>query len=89
MQDQIIDVAVRAGKTFWQAAFAYLVTSIGGQLSGIDAFDGNAIKNALIGIVIGACAAGLSASYNGAIVPVIKKLTAKGNGGDSSVDESK
>lgn len=88
MKENIKDVAVRAGKTFWQAAFGYLVTSVGASLSGVDVFDGDAIINALIGIVIGACAAGLSAAYNGAIVPVVNKMTGKAHGGDSSVDES-
>ena len=88
MSKQIKDVAVRAGKTFWQAAFGYIVTSVGVSLSGVDAFDGDAIRNALIGITIGACAAGLSAAYNGAIVPVVNKMTGKAHGGDTSVNES-
>lgn len=88
MNYNVKDVAVRAGKTFWQAAFGYLVTSVGVSLSGVEAFDGDAIINAIISIVIGACAAGLSATYNGVIVPVVNKMTGKTHGGDSSVDES-
>lgn len=88
MNYNIKEVAVRAGKTFWQAAFGYIVASVGVSLSGVEAFDGDAIINALIGIVIGACAAGLSAAYNGAIVPVVNKMTGKTHGGDTSVNES-
>lgn len=77
------DVVIRAGKTFWQSTFAYIVTSIGASFSGIDVFDGDAIVNALMGVIIGAIAAGLSASYNGVIAPIIK-----GNGGVSFIDKS-
>ena len=87
MNKNIKDVAVRAGKTFWQAAFGYIVASVGATLSGVEAFDGDAVINAIIGVVIGACAAGLSAAYNGAIVPVVNKMTGKALGGDVSVDE--
>ncbi len=89
MNKNIKDIAVRAGKTFWQAAFGYLVTSVGVSLSGVEAFDGDAVINAIIGVIIGACAAGLSAAYNGAIVPVVNKMTGNAHGGDISVDESK
>ena len=88
MNYNVKDVAVRAGKTFWQAAFGYLVTSVGASLSGVGAFDRDAIVNAIISVIIGACAAGLSAAYNGAIVPVVNKMTGKAHGGDASVDES-
>ena len=61
------DVAVRALKTFWQAAIAYLVMSIG---QGVDLFEIEVIG----GLIIGAVAAGISASWNGAIQPVLNKL---------------
>ena len=87
MNENIKDVTIRAVKTFWQAAFGYIVASVGASLTGVEAFDGDAIINAIIGIVIGACAAGLSATYNGAIVPIVNKMVGKAHGGDASVDE--
>lgn len=65
------DVAIRALKTFWQAAVAYLVMSLG---QGVDIFEGDVIG----GLLIGALAAGISASWNGAIQPVLNRL----KGGD-------
>lgn len=61
------DVAIRALKTFWQAAIAYLVASLG---QGIDLFEIEVVS----GLLIGALAAGISASWNGAIQPVLNKL---------------
>lgn len=65
------DVAIRAVKTFWQTAIAYIVMILG---QGVDLFEGEAIG----GLLIGALAAGISASWNGAIQPVLNKL----KGGD-------
>ena len=65
------DVAVRALKTFWQAAIAYLVATLS---TGVDVFEGEVIG----GLLIGALAAGISASWNGAVQPVLDKL--KGGG---------
>lgn len=61
------DVAIRALKTFWQSAIAYLVASLS---QGVDLFEGEVIG----GLLIGAVAAGLSASWNGAVQPVLNKL---------------
>jgi hypothetical protein len=65
------DVAIRALKTFWQSAIAYLVASLS---QGVDLFEVEVIG----GLLIGALAAGISASWNGAIQPVLNKL----KGGD-------
>lgn len=65
------DVSIRALKTFWQAAVAYLVMSLG---QGVDLFEGEVIG----GLLLGALAAGISASWNGAIQPVLNRL----KGGD-------
>lgn len=65
------DVSIRALKTFWQAAVAYLAMSLG---QGVDLFEGEVIG----GLLIGALAAGISASWNGAIQPVLNRL--KGGG---------
>ena len=61
------DVAIRALKTFWQSAAAYLVASIA---QGVDLFEGEVIG----GLLIGALAAGLSASWNGVVQPRLDKL---------------
>lgn len=61
------DISARALKTFWQAAIAYLVATLS---TGVDLFEGDVIG----GLLIGALAAGLSASWNGAVQPVLNKL---------------
>ena len=61
------DISVRALKTFWQSAVAYLVATLS---TGADLFEGDVIG----GLLIGALAAGLSASWNGAVQPVLNKL---------------
>lgn len=71
------DVLSRAGKTFWQSFFAYMLTSLG---AGVGSNDCDAIVHALAGIIVGSIAAGLSASYNGVIAPIFKK------GGGNSVE---
>lgn len=65
------DIMVRALKTFWQTAIAYLLASLS---QGADLFEGEVIG----GLLIGALAAGLSASWNGAVQPVLNRL----KGGD-------
>ena len=62
------DIAVRALKTFWQSAIAFLVASLGTQ--GLDLFEGEVIG----GLLIGALAAGISASWNGVVQPILNKL---------------
>ena len=65
------DITIRALKTFWQSAIAYLVAALS---TGVDLFEGEVIS----GLLIGALAAGISASWNGAIQPVLNRL----KGGD-------
>ena len=60
------DIAIRALKTFWQAAVAYLVASLS---AGVDLFEGEVIG----GLLIGALAAGISASWNGVVQPMLDK----------------
>lgn len=64
------DVIVRALKTFVQASIAYLVATIGA----VDVFD----KGVAEGLLIGAIAAGISASWNGICQPMLDKY--KGGG---------
>jgi hypothetical protein len=72
------DVSIRAVKTFWQASIAYIVATISTQMAGVDVFDPHALKNVIGSLLIGALAAGISASWNGVVQPVLNKL----NGGD-------
>lgn len=72
------DVAVRAMKTFWQSGIAYLVATFSTQMSGVDVFDLHDVQSVFGGLLIGALAAGISASWNGAIQPVLNRL----KGGD-------
>ena len=65
------DIAIRAVKTFWQSAIAFLVASLS---QGVDLFEGEVIG----GLLIGALAAGISASWNGVVQPRLDKL----KGGD-------
>lgn len=62
------DISVRALKTFWQSAVAYLVATLSTQ--GMDVFE----RDVIGGLLIGALAAGISASWNGAVQPVLNKL---------------
>ncbi len=61
------DIAIRALKTFWQSAVAYLVAALS---TGMDLFEGDVIG----GLLIGALAAGISASWNGVVQPRLDKL---------------
>ena len=67
------DVAVRALKTFWQSAIAYLVATISTQMAGVDVFDLEAMGSVVGGLLLGALAAGISASWNGVVQPMIDK----------------
>ena len=73
MKEKLKDIATRAFKTFWQAMIAYLAATFGSQLAGVDVFDASAMKNVLISLLIGALSAGLSASLNCLIQPLLDK----------------
>lgn len=64
---RIKDVAVRAFKTFWQAAIGYALTAI--SAAGIT--DINAEKTVIGGVFASAIAAGASAAWNGVISPLL------------------
>lgn len=66
------DVLLRAFKTFWQAAFSYVIMNI----SNLNPFDGTFERKALLGFAAAALAAGLSAAWNGVVKPVWDKLLA-------------
>lgn len=67
------DILIRALKTFWQGSIAYLITAFGTQLGAIDLFSVEALKEVGVGLLIGALAAGLSATWNGVIAPIVDK----------------
>lgn len=62
------DVAIRAGKTFIQAAIAYLIAALGNA----DIFGGNAGKAFWVGMLMSTLAAGASAAWNGVIKPALE-----------------
>ena len=62
------DVFIRALKTFWQSAIAYLVATLSTQ--GVELFEREGV---FLGLLIGALAAGLSASWNGVVQPILNK----------------
>ena len=59
MNEKTKDILIRAGKTFWQAALAYLLA------------DAAVLQEAqlLLSLAVGAAAAGFSAVYNGIVRP--------------------
>ena len=67
------DVAIRALKTFWQSGIAYIVATLSTQ--GVEVFEREGV---ICGLLIGALAAGISASWNGVVQPVLDKY--KGGG---------
>jgi hypothetical protein len=73
------DVAIRAMKTFWQSGIAYLVATFSTQMSGVDVFDLRNVQSVFGGLLVGALAAGLSASWNGVVQPILDRY----KGGDA------
>lgn len=67
------DVAIRAMKTFWQSSIAYLLATFSTQMSGVDVLDLHDLQSVFGGLLIGALAAGLSASWNGVVQPILDK----------------
>jgi hypothetical protein len=78
MKEKIKDIAVRAGKTFWQAMLATALVAFP-EIVELIPSGWEALKPVLISAVVGAIAAGLSATYNGVIAPIIDKVNAKRN----------
>jgi hypothetical protein len=62
------DVAMRAFKTFWQSGIAYIVATLSTQ--GVEMFESEGV---ICGLLIGALAAGISASWNGVVQPMLHK----------------
>lgn len=72
------DIAIRAMKTFWQSGIAYLVATFSTQMSSVDVFNLHDVQSVFGGLLVGALAAGLSASWNGIVQPMLDKV--KGGG---------
>lgn len=62
------DVIVRAVKTFWQAALAYILADVTVLQEALTSWDAG--KRLLVTLGVGAVAAGFSAVYNGVIKPI-------------------
>jgi hypothetical protein len=69
------DVWVRAGKTFVQAAVAYLVAA----LANVDIFSGDNGKTFWVGLLISTLSAAASAAWNGVIKPAMSELSVNAN----------
>ena len=69
------DILIRALKTFWQAALAYLLADVTVLTSLM--VDHSAWRSALVTLGIGALAAGLSAAWNGIVNPALQKWASK------------
>ena len=67
------DVAIRAMKTFWQSSIAYLLATFSTQMGSVDVFDLHDVQSLFGGLLIGALAAGISASWNGVVQPILEK----------------
>ena len=67
------DVPLRALQTFWQSGIAYIVATLSTQ--GVEVFEREGV---ICGLLIGALAAGISASWNGVVQPMLNKY--KGGG---------
>lgn len=75
MKEKIKDVAIRALKTFWQAALASAILNSETLFTNVTELDSEKIKTLLVTVGLAALAAGLSAVYNGVLKPLVDKLT--------------
>lgn len=67
MSEHTKDILIRAGKTFWQAALAYLLADAAVLQEALT--DWSTGKQLLLSLCVGAAAAGFSAVYNGVVAP--------------------
>ena len=77
MKEKIKDVAIRALKTFWQAALASAIVNSEALFTNLTEFDSEKIQTLMVTVGLAALAAGLSATYNGVLKPLVDKLTNK------------
>jgi|GEM_PF-912361 len=64
------DVLIRAGRTFWQAMLAYLLADATVLQEAL--CDWSRGRQVLLTLGVGAAAAGLSAVYNGVVLPLLE-----------------
>lgn len=67
MNEHTKDILIRAGKTFWQAALAYLLADAAVLQQALT--DWSTGRRILLSLAVGAMAAGFSAVYNGVVRP--------------------
>lgn len=67
MNETMKDILIRAGKTFWQAALAYLLADAAVLQEALTSW--NTGRQLMVSLAVGAMAAGFSAVYNGVIRP--------------------
>ena len=65
MNENTKDILIRAGKTFWQAALAYLLADAAVLQQALT--DWSTGRQILLSLTVGAVAAGFSAVYNGVV----------------------
>lgn len=70
MNEKTKDILIRAGKTFWQAALAYLLADAAVLQQALTDRSGG--RQLLFSLAVGALAAGFSAVYNGVVRPWIE-----------------
>lgn len=62
------DVAIRAVKTFFQTAISYTIAAF----TGVNFFDGDNKETVIVGALVSAGAAGVSAVWNTVLAPIFK-----------------
>lgn len=72
MKEKFKDIAIRAMKTFWQAALATLLVAIP-EIAELIPNGADVFVPVLVSAGVGALAAGLSAVWNGVFAPIIDK----------------
>ena len=82
----IKDVAIRALKTFWQSAIAYLVATLG---TGVDLFEGDVIGGLLIGGLVSAIMLAVFMANSGGAWDNAKKYIESGEFGGKGSDTHK
>ena len=76
------DILIRAIKTFWQTALAYIIINSEVFFTDILSFNETKLKQFAITIGLGALSAGLSAMYNGVLKPIAESLRKEWDGID-------
>ena len=70
MNEKTKDTMIRAARTFWQAALAYLLADTTVLQEALSGWSRG--RHLLLSLGVGAVAAGLSAVYNGVVRPLLE-----------------